>query len=218
MNVPDIAAPSSDFRPDNNPFGFAQGYVMAWDAIAGTNKIRIRGTEFDNLLSLVGSEVGLIRVGDTVGVLRYLNTWAVLGRVEPPGVEQRALGIHYAFETGVDDTASSVFEDRNGPEVSVYIGSSRRCRVSLSMEALVENNLEYMSFRVTGASTIAPQVWRSLTVGGPEIYIQATREVILTAADGLNEGLNVFKSMHRTSIWPGDMPLLAEVQLIVQPF
>lgn len=214
----DVRVPSSAPRPPQEPLSFHQGYVLEWNALTGTNKVRVLGVELSNLLSLMGSEVGLIRAGDAVGILRFQTQYFVLGRVEASGVEQRALGVHYAETITLDDPVTDDFERRNGPEVTVDIGSTRRCFVSLSAEMLITNNVEWMGFRVTGASNIEPQEYRSLTAGGPEIYLQATRTLVLEAQHGLEEGSNTFSTMHRTSIVPGDVPLVGECQIIVQPF
>lgn len=212
------AAPSSGARLPRPDSGFLQGFVEAWDAIAGTNAVRVRGRTCNNLLSLLGPETGLIRPNDTVIVGRYHNTYAVFGRVEPLGEEQRAFGVHFADTITLNDTAApGTWEPRNGPSVSVYIGSTRRCMVSLSAEMLVENNVERVGVQISGASSISPVEWRALTIGSPELEFQGSRTLVFTAADGLNEGTNVFQTMHKTSA-AAPLPLVGEVQIIVQPF
>jgi hypothetical protein len=156
--VSENAAPSSGARQDPFAYGFSQGTVLAWDATAGTNTVHVRGTNFTNLKSMMGSETGLIRAGDRVVVGRLNNSYAVFGRLDDVGVPARAFGVEYAFVTTLNNpTASSVFQRRNGPEVSVYIGSSRRCMVTLSAEIVIANNVERMSFQVAGASSISAQ-------------------------------------------------------------
>lgn len=211
-------APSSGPRMPPNNSDFLQGFVIAWDALAGTNKVRIRGRETNNVMSMLGPEVGLIRPGDSVICLRIGNTFAVVGRIDLPGVEQRAFGVYFDDTVTLNDTAAAgTWEPRNGPAVSVYIGSTRRCMVSLSAEMLVENNVERVGVRVTGASNISPVEWRALTIGSPELEFQGSRTLVYTAADGLNEGVNVFQTMHKTSA-ASPLPLVGEVQIIVQPF
>lgn len=212
-------APSSGARQDPSSFGFSQGTVVEWDATAGTNIVRVRGVLLENLKSMIGSETGLIRVDDRVVVGRLNNSYAVFGRLDDVGVPARAFGVEYAFVTTLNNpTASSVFQRRNGPEVSVYIGSSRRCMVTLSAEIVIANNVERMSFQVAGASTIAAQVWRSLAISSASSEFQASRVIMLDAGDGLNEGLNKFQTMHWTGNHAVNIPLVGEVQITVQPF
>lgn len=200
------------------PLAYHQGIVLAWDAIAGTNSIRALGTVYTNLASLVGSEAGLIRAGDNVMLVRFQNTNFVLGRVEGAGVAQRALDINYALVPTLDfHTTPATWEARNGPSVAVDIGSSRRCIIDLTAEFSVTANIEWMSVQVSGVSSIAAYPGNALVVGGDSVYIQATRRLVFEAVDGLNEGRNVFQTMHWTSSGAND-PLVGEVSIIVQPF
>jgi hypothetical protein len=172
-----------------------------------------------NLLSLVGSETGLVRVGDSVIVGKLQNTYAVFGRIEPPGIEQRALGVAFAETITLNNPASPNFEARNGPAVTVYIGSSRRCLVTLSYEIQISNNVHRMGVQVSGASTVAAVEWRCLATGSiDDLEFQGTRTIVITAADVLNEGVNVFLTMHKTSTHLAMLPLVGEVQITVQPF
>lgn len=214
----DLATPASGKRTPPPPLGFHQGVVVAWDAIAGTNTVRILGTNIKNVESLVGSEVGLIVAGDTVGVLRFQKKYFVLGRIESPGVEQRALGVHFAQLIADAAPSTATFTAYSGPSVTVNIGSSRRCRVSLSAEMSVSGTIAWMGFQVTGASSIAAVEWRSLAAGGADTYLEATREVVLTDADGLNEGVNTFTCMYRIGSGGDPVPIVAERQIVVQPF
>jgi hypothetical protein len=211
-------APSSGPRSAPDPFGFHKGIVVAWDALAGTNQVRVAGADIENLQSLMGAEVGLIRVGDTVSLLRFQNTYAVLGRIEAAGVEQRVLGVHSAEVVADAAPSTSTFTDKGGPTVSVHIGSTRRCRVSLSCEASIAGTIMWMGFKVAGASSIAAAEWRSLAIGGADVYFEGSREVVLTAADGLNAGTNIFTAMYRIGSNGDPVPIVAERQIIVQPF
>lgn len=214
-----MTAPSSGPRLPASDYGFAQGIVMAWDAIAGTNKIRVRGSTITDMLSLVGSETGLVRVGDSVVVGKVQNTYAVFGRIEPPGIEQRALGIQFATTINLNAPGSTNFERRNGPEVSVHIGSSRRCMVTLSAEInIVGSNVERLGVQVIGASTISAVEWKCLTISSAGGEFQASRVLIFESADGLNEGDNIFQTMHKTGNNVSNIPLVGDVQITVQPF
>jgi hypothetical protein len=214
----EAVAPSSRPRQPPQPLGYHQGYVLQWNALSGTNLIRIAGADIPDVPSLMGGEVGLIRPGDSVGLLRFQNTYAVLGRIESAGIEQRALGVHFDQDVGDAAPSTSTFTDKGGPQVAVHIGSTRRCRVSLSCETEVSGTIMWMGFQVNGASSIPAVEWRSLAVGGADVYFEGSREVILTEDDGLNEGLNVFTCMYRIGSNGDPIPIVAERQLVVQPF
>src|ERR1044072_3800643 len=137
-------APSTTERPEPGEAPFLQGTVVAWDAVAGTNIVRVRGKECVNIPSLVGSETGLIQEKDRVIVIRLNNTYAVLGRLELPGREQRALGLATASVLAAEASTSGTYGNlaTAGPSVTVNIGSSRRCLVFASAQVQVNNSSE----------------------------------------------------------------------------
>lgn len=219
-------APSSGVRAEPPDSSIAQGLVIEWNALAGTNKVRVRGKLLENLLSAVGSETGLIRTGDSVILVRLNNTYAVLSRFEAPGVEQRAFGVVSARAGATVSTASSTFVDlTGGPAVDVYVGSSRRCRVDVSAYVSAVFGVSFASFKVTGASTIAADYQKSLSAGASSptatigVHISGTRVAHLSAADGLNEGLNTFTMQYRfLSDGAGSGSEFADREIAVQPF
>lgn len=223
----DDQAPSAEFRPPAESSNFAQAEVIAWDAIAGTNIIRLRGVDLVNLQSLMGSEVSLIRAGDRIVLMRYLNSWAVLGRIEVPGSEQRAFGVASQRVSAAVSTASTSFVALSGgPAVTVYIGSSRRAKVELSSYMNGHDAIAYAGFRVTGASTIAPINRWSVAIGAastggvvPDVWANATRTVNLSADDGLNEGLNTFTMEYQCVGNPsGGLAQFSDREISIQPF
>lgn len=225
----ETTTPSAGPRLPQSDLSFHQGLVVAWDALAGTNKVRVRGTDLDNLMSLIGSEVGLIQPGDVVGVLRFQTTYFVLGRIEAPGVEQRAFGVVSQRITGpgsaVSTNSTSFVDLSGGPSVNVYIGSSRRCRVELSSYINGHDAVAYAGFEVSGASSIAPiNRWSvaagiAITSGTPDVWINATRAINLSAADGLNEGWNTFTMKYQCVGNPvGGLAQFSDREISVQPF
>jgi hypothetical protein len=218
----DLVAPSSRERPTPGDAPFLQGTVLEWDAVAGTNLVRVRGAEHENLQSLIGSETALVRPNDSVLVIKVNNTFAVLGRIELPGTAQRALAVAFAATITLSPpTVSTTFERRNGPEVSVYIGSSRRAIVTLSAEIVISNNVERMSVQVLGANNqvvVPAEVYRGLAISSAASEFQASRILILTEDEGLTEGLLRFQTMHQTGNHAANVPLVGEVQITVQPF
>lgn len=225
----DVLDPAAAPRSPEDPLQFHQGTVLEWDAIAGTNKIDVLGVEMDDLPSLIGSEVGLIRPDDRVGLLRFQSTYFVLGRIEFPGSAQRAFGMVSHRITGpgsaVSTTSSSFVALSGGPSVSVHIGSSRRCRIELGAYTSSYAGVAYMGFSVSGASSIAPSNRWALAAGGSApstliaVDLSATRVITLTAADGLNEGDNVFTTAYQfLADDPTGIPEWSDREISVQPY
>lgn len=225
----DLTAPSSGPRPAAGDPQFLQGTVLAWNAIAGTNVVRVRGRECANLPSLVGSETGLMRVGDAVILIKLHNSYAVLGRIETSGVEPRALGVVSARAGGTVSTASSTFVDLSGgPSVAAYIGSSRRCRVDISAYVSGVFGLASVGFKVmgpSGALSIPADYQKTLSAGASSptatigVQLSGTRTVNLSATDGLTEGLNTFVMQYQfLSDGAGSGSEFADREIAVQPF
>lgn len=214
----DTSAPSSGERGPRTEAPFLQGTVLAWDALAGTNQIRVRGAVLENLQSHLGSETSLIRPLDKVTLIRLNNSFAVLGRIETPGSTQRALGIEYAEIPTLNNPVGTGFETRNAPFVNVYIGSSLRCLVTLSMDIQITNNMQRLGLFVSGSSLIGPIPWRCLAVGTTgTLDMQVSRVLKFDPDDGLNEGMNKFQVMAQTDSL-SSLPSVGEVQITVQPF
>lgn len=217
-------------REPQAPLGFHQGTVVSWDALAGTNTIRVLGENMNDLPSLIGSEVGLIRKDDVVGVLRFQNTYFVLGRIEGAGAAQRAFGVASQRVTGpgsaVSTSSTSFVALTGGPSVKVYIGSSRRCRVDVSSYVNGHDAIAYAGFEVSGASTITPTNRWSVAggiyvpgVSNPDVWVNATRSINLSAADGLNEGENTFTMKYQCVGAPGTgVAQFSDREISVQPF
>jgi hypothetical protein len=211
------------------PLTFHQGIVQAWDAVAGTNSVRVLGTTVTDLPSLLGSEVGLVRPGDTVGLLFFQNTYFVLGRIELSGSAQRAFGVASARADDEIDvsspTGSSFITLAGGPSVTVDIGSSRRCRVDLSGFVRSYAGVSEIGLLVSGASDITPDHRKVLSASGSSplgfvsVQISGTRTIHLTADDGLNEGSNTFTMVYRFNEDDASgAGTFADREISVQPF
>jgi hypothetical protein len=188
--------------------GFHTGEVLAWDQVAGTNTIRVLGVPMDDL-QVVSTGSVMVGVGDTVAIWRYKSTYFIMGRIAP--VDQ-ALAVRAAVEPATSYTTSTAtFSDLNttvGPTLTdVYIGPSRQCLVFLSCGATAtDEGYASAHFQVTGASTINPPTgggnWSEGAFIGndvagvgantAQVAGSATRIFYLTAANGLNSGLNTF--------------------------
>lgn len=205
--------------------GFHQGTVVAWDSNTNANTIAIGGGTVTNIPTLSTADSIMMSVGDNVALLRFKSTYFILGRVTPPGASN-AFGIRAAQANGSVSTTSTSYVDLGGPTLSnVYVGSSRRCLVFISAGiGPAANDFATVNFTVSGASTIAPSadVHAGAYIGAvgfsgsPNAVGSAGRQFLLTAADGLNQGLNTF-SMRYLS-WSGGNANFVFRTIIVFPF
>ncbi|MGH3094623.1 MAG: hypothetical protein ACRDMV_01320, partial [Streptosporangiales bacterium] len=107
-----------------------------------------------------------------------------------------------------------------GPTLTdVYIGSSRRCLVFMSVEISVAAGAGvHASFRVSGASSIAPEGEQSVLYGGNSAMAQSVASIIvLDASKGINEGLNTFHMLYERYTGTTDVHFRSR-RLIVMPF
>lgn len=185
--------------------GFHQGVVTAWNSATGENTISVAGGTVSNIDVLTTSDSIMLTVGDGVGLLRVKSTYFILGRIAPPG-GGAALGIRAAEVATDQGTSSTTFTDLAtvGPTLTdVYIGSSRRCLVFLTALLTVPlSDTAIASFVVSGASSIVASATRAAYgqagADGPFNVVSGTF-VLLTAAQGLNQGLNTFQMKYRTT-------------------
>lgn len=182
--------------------GFHTGQVVSWDESSGTNVVTVQGVALSNLKALQGGIGILYQAGDVVGIIRFQTTYFVLGKVAAPGAGA-ANQIRYGFtNTIVNGFNTAPYVDLPGSPgptlTNVYIGSSRRCLVLLT--CLMDTSFSYgfMSFAVSGASTVAATSDRGLELGSQAgtgtqgVTAQVAANVVLTAADGLNSGFHTF--------------------------
>lgn len=73
------------FTPPPEGFGYRQGVVTAWDANAGTNRVNVGGTDLVNLPVITQADLFNVRAGDTVAVVKYNDSYAVLGKIRSVG-------------------------------------------------------------------------------------------------------------------------------------
>lgn len=192
-------APSTTERAEPPASGFAQGTVIAWDAVAGTNTIRVHGKDCANIAVLLSGESSFLQEGDRVLVARLNNTYAVLGRLGPPGA-QRALAAQSATVAASEASTSATFGAlaTPGPVVHVNIGASRRCLVVVTARIAVNASSAEMSFAVSGNSTITATVPRpAVAESGASVSGTFSVTTHLTEADGLYPGLNTFTAQYR---------------------
>jgi len=193
----------------NGDIGFHMGLIISWDEITGSNVVHVNGTDIEDL-RIIQSGIGVqLQPGDTVALMRFQTTYFITGKVAAAGASAAQQIRSASVNTPVNGFSSSTYVDLPGsfgPEVpDVTIGSSRRCLVLVSSAVYGSQSFGYMSFRVTGASTISPSVPNVAFMGneGPAIVVSggnAMASTLLTAADGLNAGLNTFTAKYATSV------------------
>lgn len=222
-------------NPDLAPFligagepdvGFHTGEVMAWNQSAGTNTIRVLGTPMTDLQVVATGSV-MVGVGDLVAIWRYKSTYFVMGRITP--VDQ-TLRVRYVVGTDDDNyvtAGAGNWHDLNHGNVptitDVYIGPSRTCIVWLS--CAIAGNISLAGeahIQVTGASTIPPPDpavdGRSMgAIGGGPVQVGAHRIFVLTATDGLHQGLNTFQVKYRKYTSSTDDAFFSNTVLVVLP-
>ena len=86
---------------------YRQGVIVAFNPATGANQVRVGGATLVDLPILVGGDTVNFQHGDTVILLRYLSSWAILGRIVVPGNEA-------LLSTAVDFFASRVRSDAPG--------------------------------------------------------------------------------------------------------
>lgn len=201
-------------EPEDQPLKFAQGKVIAWQPLDGTNTIRIQGVDFPNLPVMSSSEAVQIRVGDVVGCLKYLNTYMILGRVSPPTVAAQRGGnitsVDHATVGNQSGVAQNVWLDKlggpgatNPPTIAVNVGPARRALVWAGGSFAIQGGVFDIAFKVTGASNLTPAVPQihyaeaGSDIPGGSLYTASTAVSTLTATAGLNEGINYFTPQYR---------------------
>lgn len=81
---------STLFQPQTQDVGFHTGKVITWNDSNGLNSVEIAGTVITDLPMLNLGDVVALQSGDVVGVLRFMNTYFILGRIISAGSGQFA--------------------------------------------------------------------------------------------------------------------------------
>ena len=183
--------------------GFHTGVIVSWDESSGTNVVTVQGVNMSNLNALQGGIGVLYQPGDVVGLIRFQTTYFVLGKVAAPGAgaanQIRSNEIDVTVNQplqGYGDLTGSV-----GPTLNnVYIGSSRRCLVMVGCQMEVNDSWGKMGFQVSGASTLAPVDIHAAMMGTfaglQDSLGSVMTHVLLTSADGLNQGFHTFQAKY----------------------
>lgn len=232
MRNTDMAAmlvPRLEQAAQSSNIGWHTGVIGSWDELTGLNTVEIGGTLFTNVLVLSTGAPQAYVPGDVVIVLRLSTQYFIVGKVRAPGygagerIASRAL-------TAEVSTTSNDYVDLGGPELTVYIGSSRRALVLISVSCAAENlpdagGAAFANVAVSGASSIAPMSYvaaylglNPATDGGSAISGSAASNVLLTADDGLEQGQNTFRLMYASGATAGGNARFLNRKLTVLPF
>lgn len=82
MTIPDSADFTALLQPPPSPLGYRQGLVLEWDVVTGFNRIDVGGGVLDNLPVITDSHMVGIQPGDTVALLKYNDSYAILGSIK----------------------------------------------------------------------------------------------------------------------------------------
>lgn len=186
------------------------GKVKLWNDLTGANTITVEGEDLHDLPVLSTGAVQPFQPGDIVDIGVRGSQFFILGRIRTVGsglaeriasnrVSQlRSVPIGGAFA----DLATSY-----GPEVTIYVGSSRRVYVTHSCEigiggagaANLERATAWQAVAVSGASTLAVEtaVTDAYFKAGFGFDASVTATVLVTSANGLNQGFNTFTCKYK---------------------
>ncbi len=190
------------------------GQILSWDESSGVNSVQVNGGPVSNMRVLQSGIGVTYQPGDAVMVEKRMSQWYILGKVAAPGASA-GNQIQSAAVAAQQSTTSTTYGDlaTYGPEVSVYIGSSRRCLVlfSANVQSLANAGtptLQYIggtaAVQVSGASTVAAGpyycgglVWYATASAPQGFQMVSTQVTLLAAANGLTQGLNTFTLKYR---------------------
>lgn len=211
------------------------GQIQSWDDSSGVNSVLVNGTTVPNMRCLtIGAGIVLVP-GDAVMVVRKQTQWFILGKVASPG-SGAALGVRQAYVDTFEQTSNASYSDLPtfGPSVSAYISSARRALVLVGAQATCINGYAQMTTEISGASSIpagtltnqptategtldnAKPTTGSVYTWGTPLAVQ-----VYTAADGLNQGVNVFTAKYRRATASGFTATdcgFTRRRLVVMPF
>lgn len=209
--------------PDGPDIGIRQGILREWNPGTGANVVDMGGALLSDLpIQAAGSLV--MSVGDVLALLRYGYTYFIVGVIRtPPQGSMATQADRVTFASGTADAITSgsfVSPATFGPQITeVYVGPSRKCLVTLSVQMGCISSTGIASYSVNGASTINAEDTRGclLAAGTEAVVASVSKTSLLTAADGLNEGLHTFTTRVR-KVGSGPVCNIGDRDLIVQPY
>lgn len=214
MRSDDISQDMGHRNPSGSrDIGLRLGVVLAWDDLTGANTIAVDDETHDDLRVVQGGIGISYGINDVVLIGRKQSTYFILGKVAAPGAGAAQQIVSASIQTN-EGTSSTSYVDlaTPGPSVQVQIGSSRRALVTFSagISSTANPANQFVggsaSFSVTGSSSIAMGAFSASALHlSPDttqltgVAQTTTRSLLLTAADGLNAGLNIFTMQYHTA-------------------
>jgi hypothetical protein len=185
--------------------------VEMWDDETASNSININGESIPDVSVLSSGAVQPFQDGDSVEVILVGSIPFILGKIREPGAgaAERIASSRVASQQNIPMGGS--FADlagSYGPEVTLYIGSARRCLVIHSCEISIYSTIDvnqqgeaYQAVQVSGESTLAVEtaVTDAFLKGISGTWASVSATCLVTAANGLKQGLNTFTCKYRAA-------------------
>ncbi|WP_191334942.1 hypothetical protein [Amycolatopsis acidiphila] len=236
MGIAQLIAAASAPPSGGEDAAFYTGQIQSWDDATGVNSVLVNGTVVPNMRCLsIGAGIVLVP-GDVVMIIRKQTQWFILGKVAAPGAGA-ALGVRQDYVGASGSTSSATYADLPGsfgPSVSTYISSARRALVLVGTQSSCINGWAHMGVEVSGASSMAAGALtnQAAAISGTFDIAHPGAGTIIgwgsplsvhvyTAADGLNQGTNVFTAKYKRETAGGYTADLADFirrRLVVIPF
>ena len=169
MNADDLApmlasTPAADTSlPD---FGFHQGLVLAWNSTNGTNRIRVAGSDLNNLPVLSSAGSVSLEPGTVVGILRYHSVYFVLGRVVSPGSglaqPQQAVVLYPQFAPVHPTAGTSGYHTVSAGTLTAWEGRARPTQPYIEIDGIWGV--------ATGTGSVTYEVWLNSQKYGSKTY------------------------------------------------
>ena len=87
------------FPAPTGELGFHQGVIETWDPTTGENTVTMSGATLVNVPLLNSGNAGDLDTGAVVGMLRFLSSYFILGRITIPGDTAPGTGLHTVGKT-----------------------------------------------------------------------------------------------------------------------
>jgi hypothetical protein len=202
--------PSTMFIPpasSSSSVGWRTGVIESWDELTGLNSVRVEGQSLPNLRVLSTGLVTPFQIGDVVGIEVIGTQYFILGRIRAPGAGAAERIASSRIQVQNNNVPPQAFGDlpNHGPEVTMFIGSARRVLVVHSCEMGVNQSSGYQGVQVTGASNIAVETaitdaFLAFVGSGANIFQSVTATTVVTAANGLKQGVNTFTCKYKVTV------------------
>lgn len=142
----EILAPKNARAQPISELSFHQGVVIAWNNTTGENTVVISGSSINDLAMLNIGDTTNIIVGDTVAVIRYRNSYFIIGRVIVPNTDGFASSA-FAYETTSNRVSNFVVPE----DVPTTIASASATIPDWANFGIITARVDFCAFNQTGA-------------------------------------------------------------------